>query len=381
YVLNDPLLSDFEYDQLFKSLEKIEQQHPGLVTPDSPTQRVAKDLTRDFPTVRHLVPMLSLDNSYNAEDLHDFDRRAKELTGLSAVTYCVEPKFDGSSISLIYKNDLLVRAATRGDGLQGDEVTTNVKQIRTVPLSAAFAEQGIEEIEIRGEVLINKENFNQFNEHLQQQGLAPLANPRNAAAGTLRLKDPTEAAKRKLEIFVYHISYTAATPEGSLPPTLQTHAGSLELLWELGFRSPHLEKKVCKTIDEVIACCERYESMRDDLPYEIDGMVIKVNDTGLQEKMGMTSHHPRWAVAFKFKARQATTQLTGVEFQVGRTGAVTPVAKLTPVAVGGVMVSSISMHNEEYIVDKDLRIGDQVLIERAGDVIPQIVKPLTDLRK
>ena len=380
YVLNDPLLSDYEYDLLFKSLEKMEQRDPSLITPDSPTQRVAKDLTRDFPTVQHLVPMLSLDNSYNAEDLRDFDRRAKELTGLSSVTYCVEPKFDGSSISLIYKNDLLVRAATRGDGLQGDEVTTNVKQIRTVPLSAAFAAQGIEEIEIRGEVLINKENFNRFNEHLVQKGLAPLANPRNAAAGTLRLKDPTEAAKRKLEVFVYHISYTSITPDALLPAALQTHAGSLELLWELGFRSPHLEKKVCKNIDEVIAYCDQYELMRDTLPYEIDGMVIKVNDTGLQEKMGMTSHHPRWAVAFKFKARQATTQLTGVEFQVGRTGAVTPVAKLTPVAVGGVMVSSISMHNEEYIAEKDLRIGDQVLIERAGDVIPQIVKPLTDLR-
>lgn len=381
YVLNDPLLSDYEYDILFKALEKLEQQYPLLVTPDSPTQRVAKDLTRDFPTVRHLVPMLSLDNSYNAEDLHDFDRRVKELTGLSSVSYCVEPKFDGSSISLIYKNDLLVRAATRGDGLQGDEVTNNVKQIRTVPLSAPFLAQGIEEIEIRGEVLINKENFDRFNQTLLQAGMPPLANPRNAAAGTLRLKDPAEAAKRKLEVFVYHISYTAANDRAMLPDALQTHAGSLELLWELGFRSPHIEKRICRNIDEVIDHCLQYEALRDELPYEIDGMVIKVNAVALQEKMGMTSHHPRWAVAFKFKARQATTQLTGVEFQVGRTGAVTPVAKLTPVAVGGVMVSSISMHNEEYIKEKDLRIGDQVLIERAGDVIPQIVKSLADLRK
>ena len=381
YVLNDPLLSDFEYDQLFKSLEKIERHYPLLVTPDSPTQRVAKDLTRDFPTVQHLVPMLSLDNSYNADDLLDFDRRVKELTGLSSIEYCVEPKFDGSSISLIYKNDLLVRAATRGDGLQGDEVTNNVKQIRTVPLSAPFAALGIEEIEIRGEVLINKENFNRFNEGLLQQGLPPLANPRNAAAGTLRLKDPAEAAKRKLEVFVYHISYTGAVPHAKSPEALKTHAGALELLWELGFRSPHLEKKISKGINGVIDYCTQFELSRDDLPYEIDGMVIKVNAIELQEKMGMTSHHPRWAVAYKFKARQATTLLTGVEFQVGRTGAVTPVAKLTPVAVGGVMVSSISLHNEEYIQEKDLRIGDQVLIERAGDVIPQIVKSLTDLRK
>ncbi|NBR37518.1 MAG: DNA ligase (NAD(+)) LigA, partial [Chitinophagales bacterium] len=381
YVLNDPLLSDFEYDQLFKSLEKLERQHPLLVTPDSPTQRVAKDLTRDFPTVQHLVPMLSLDNSYNADDLIDFDRRVKELTGLTSVEYCVEPKFDGSSISLIYKNDLLARAATRGDGLQGDEVTNNVKQIRTVPLSAPFAALGIEEIEIRGEVLINKENFNRFNEGLLQQGLPPLANPRNAAAGTLRLKDPAEAAKRKLEVFVYHISYVGSMAKASTPKALQTHAGALELLWEMGFRSPHLEKKICKGIDAVIDHCTQFEHSRDELPYEIDGMVIKVNAIEWQEKMGMTSHHPRWAVAYKFKARQATTQLTGVEFQVGRTGAVTPVAKLTPVPVGGVMVSSISIHNEEYIQEKDLRIGDQVLIERAGDVIPQIVKSLTDLRK
>ncbi|MFM7645543.1 MAG: NAD-dependent DNA ligase LigA [Sphingomonadales bacterium] len=381
YVVNDPLLSDFEYDLLFKSLEKLEQSHPSLITPDSPTQRVAKDLTRSFPTVQHLVPMLSLDNSYNAADLHDFDRRVKELTGLSDVAYCVEPKFDGSSISLIYKNDLLIRAATRGDGLQGDDVTANVKQVRTIPLSAGFAATGIEEIEIRGEVLINKENFHRFNESLAQEGLSPLANPRNAAAGTLRLKDPAEAAKRKLEVFVYHISYTGTKPGASLPTDLQTHTNSLAYLWELGFRSPHLEKKVCHSINEVIDYCAHYESVRDELPYEIDGMVIKVNEIGLQEKMGMTSHHPRWAVAFKFKARQATTQLTGVEFQVGRTGAVTPVAKLTPVAVGGVMVSSISIHNEEYITEKDLRIGDQVLIERAGDVIPQIVKSLPDLRK
>ena len=381
YVLNDPLLSDFEYDQLFKSLEKLERQHPLLVTPDSPTQRVAKDLTRDFPAVQHLVPMLSLDNSYIADDLIDFDRRVKELTGLTSVEYCVEPKFDGSSISLIYKNELLARAATRGDGLQGDEVTNNVKQIRTVPLSAPFAALGIEEIEIRGEVLINKENFNRFNEGLLQQGLPPLANPRNAAAGTLRLKDPAEAAKRKLEVFVYHISYVGSIAKASPPKALQTHAGALELLWEMGFRSPHLEKKICKGIDAVIDHCTQFEHSRDELPYEIDGMVIKVNAIEWQEKMGMTSHHPRWAVAYKFKARQATTQLTGVEFQVGRTGAVTPVAKLTPVPVGGVMVSSISIHNEEYIQEKDLRIGDQVLIERAGDVIPQIVKSLTDLRK
>ena len=380
YILNDPLISDFEYDQLYKELEKIENGNPALITADSPTQRVAKGLTKDFPTVQHLVPMLSLNNSYNADDLIDFDRKARELTGLDKIEYCVEPKFDGGSISLIYENDLLSRGATRGDGVEGDQVTINIKQIRSLPLSAKFSDFGIQQVEIRGEVLINKSNFKKYNEGLMEQGIPPLANPRNAAAGTLRLKDPAEVAKRNLEAFVYHISYYSLLKGKKLPVELTTHSGSLKLLWDLGFRSPEKEKKIFKGIDTVIKYCEQFEITRDDLPYEIDGMVIKVNDIALQEKMGMTSHHPRWAIAFKFKARQATSKLLNVEFQVGRTGAVTPVAKLEPVAVGGVTVSSISIHNEDYIKEKDLRIGDAVLIERAGDVIPQIVKSLADVR-
>lgn len=380
YILNDPLISDFEYDQLYKELEKIENGNPALITADSPTQRVAKGLTKDFPTVQHLVPMLSLNNSYNADDLIDFDRKARELTGLDKIEYCVEPKFDGGSISLIYENDLLSRGATRGDGVEGDQVTTNIKQIRSLPLSAKFSDFGIQQVEIRGEVLINKSNFKKYNEGLMEQGIPPLANPRNAAAGTLRLKDPAEVAKRNLEAFVYHISYYSLLKGKKLPVELTTHSGSLKLLWDLGFRSPEKEKKIFKGIDTVIKYCEQFEITRDDLPYEIDGMVLKVNDIALQEKMGMTSHHPRWAIAFKFKARQATSKLLNVEFQVGRTGAVTPVAKLEPVAVGGVTVSSISIHNEDYIKEKDLRIGDAILIERAGDVIPQIVKSLTDVR-
>lgn len=380
YILNDPLIADYEYDQLFKSLDKIEQETPLLKTPDSPTQRVAKGLTKDFPTVQHLVPMLSLDNSYNGDDLVDFDRKARELSGIDKIEYCVEPKFDGGSISIIYENDLLVRGATRGDGVEGDEVTANIKQIRSVPLSAKFSDYGLQQIEIRGEVLINKKNFAKYNEQLLEQGLAPLANPRNAAAGTLRIKDPNEAAKRNLEAFVYHVSYFSLAKGKKTPVELITHSGSLSLLWELGFRSPEKEKKIFKGIEGVIKYCADFEAGRDDLPYEIDGMVIKVNDIALQEKLGMTSHHPRWAIAYKFKARQATSKLLNVEFQVGRTGAVTPVAKLEPVAVGGVTVSSISVHNEEYIREKDLRIGDAVLIERAGDVIPQIVKSLTDAR-
>ena len=380
YILNDPLIADYEYDQLFKALEKLEQETPSLKTPDSPTQRVAKGLTKAFPTVQHLVPMLSLDNSYNSDDLTDFDRKAREITGLSKIEYCVEPKFDGGSISLIYENDLLTRGATRGDGEEGDEVTANIKQIRSVPLSAKFSDYGLQQVEIRGEVLINKKNFAKYNEQLTEQGLVPLANPRNAAAGTLRIKDPNEAAKRNLEAFIYHISYFSLAKGKKIPVELTTHSGSLTLLWELGFRSPEKEKRIFKGIESVIKYCSDFEAERDDLPYEIDGMVIKVNDIALQEKLGMTSHHPRWAIAYKFKARQGTSKLLNVEFQVGRTGAVTPVAKLEPVAVGGVTVSSISIHNEEYIREKDLRIGDSILIERAGDVIPQIVKSLTDAR-
>lgn len=380
YILNDPLIADYEYDQLFKGLEKIELENPSLKTADSPTQRVAKGLTKDFPTVQHLVPMLSLDNSYNSDDLLDFDRKARELTGLAEIEYCVEPKFDGSSISLIYENDLLVRGATRGDGVEGDDITTNIKQIRSIPLSAKFSGYGIQQAEIRGEVLINKKNFAKYNEQLAELGLPPLANPRNAAAGTLRIKDTAEVAKRNLEAFVYHVSFYTTGKGVKTPAELSSHSSSLALLWELGFRSPEKEKKIFKGIEKVIKYCNEFEEGRDDLPYEIDGMVIKVNDIALQEKMGMTSHHPRWAIAYKFKARQATTELLGIEFQVGRTGAVTPVAKLKPVAIGGVTVSSISVHNEDYIKEKDLRIGDAVLIERAGDVIPQIVKSLADSR-
>jgi len=377
YIQNDPLVSDFEYDTLYKQLEAFEKENPDLIVPDSPTQRVAKGLTKEFPTVQHLVPMLSLDNSYNSADLIDFDRKAKELTGLNEIEYCVEPKFDGASISLIYENDQLVRGATRGDGVRGDDITPNIKQIRTIPLSAKFSDYGLQTIEIRDEVLINKDNFKKFNESLTEQGLAPLANPRNAAAGTLRIKDPVEVRRRKLEAFVYHVSYYTLN-DGSTD--LHSHSQTLKMLWDLGFRSPDKEKKVLKGIQAVIDYCTSFEDHRDDLPYEIDGMVIKVNNFELQDKMGMTSHHPRWAIAYKFKARQATSKLIGVEYQVGRTGNIGPVAKIEPVHIGGVTVKSISLFNEDVIREKDIRIGDTVLVERAGDVIPYIVKPLTELR-
>ena len=281
---------------------------------------------------------------------------------------------------MIYENDFLVRGATRGNGVEGDEITTNIKQIRTIPLSAAFSRYGLQQIEIRGEVLINKINFAKYNQQLVEEGLPPLANPRNAASGTLRIKDPSEARRRNLEAFVYNISDYTLLPGKKVPEILQTHSGSLELLWELGFRSPKKEMKVFSSIDKVIDYCNEFEIKRDNLPYEIDGMVIKTNKVELQEKMGMTTHHPRWAIAYKFKARQATSKLLNVEFQVGRTGSITPVAKIQPVAIGGVTVSSISLFNEDVIKEKDLKIGDSVLVERAGDVIPYIVKSLADAR-
>ncbi len=393
YVEDNPLISDYEYDTLYKKLIEIETADPALVTPDSPSQRVGKGLTKSFPTVQHLVPMLSLENSYDAEDLRDWDRKAREASGLDLIEYCAEPKFDGASISLVYKNDHLLRGVTRGDGVEGEDITTNIKQIRSIPLSASFSKYGIDEIEIRGEVIITRERFKKFNDGRMEAGLPLLANPRNAASGSLRMIDPAEVGKRGLEAFLYHISdYT--TTEGikvsdeenhskenihHVAP-FTTHSGSLELLWNLGFRSPAKEKRVLKGIDEVINYCHEFEAGRDKMPYEIDGMVIKVNDLKLQDKLGMTSHHPRWAIAFKFKARQATSKLKEIEFNVGRTGAVTPVAKIDPVHIGGVTVARISVHNEEYIKEKDLKIGDAVLVERAGDVIPQIVKSLSELR-
>jgi len=378
YVMNDPLISDFEFDKIYEALKKIEKINPSLITNDSPTQRVGPGITKQFNTVPHLVPMLSLENSYNAEDLLDWDRKARELSGLENITYCVEPKFDGASISLIYENDLYTRGATRGDGVEGEDITLNLKQIRSIPLSAAFSTYGIEQIEIRGEVLMNKDNFKKFNEQLAEQNLPPLANPRNAASGSLRMKDATSVGKRNLEAFIYHIAYIQYNEKNT---RILSHSESLELLWKLGFKSPVAEKKICVGIESVIEFCAEYEKKRDTLPYEIDGLVIKVNELTLQDKLGMTTHHPRWAIAYKFKARQSTSTLLQVEFQVGRTGSITPVAKIQPVPIGGVTVASISLHNEDFIGEKNIRIGDTLLIERAGDVIPYIVKSFPELRK
>jgi len=383
YVLNDPLISDTEYDELYKALENIEKAHPDLVTAGSPTQRVGNSLNASFKTVSHLVPMLSLENSYNAADLYDWDRKAKEVARKEELEYCVEPKFDGASISLIYENDHLTRGATRGNGMQGDDVTTNLKQVRSIPLTASFSAYGIQQIEIRGEMMMSKSAFKQYNDQLAEQNIPPLANPRNAASGSLRMKDPKEVGKRRLEAFLYNVSYYTKANlevEADKETMLHKHSGILQMLWNVGFRSPLKEMKVFKGIEAVINYCNEFEAERDKLPYEIDGMVIKVNDLDLQEQMGMTTHHPRWAIAYKFKARQATSKLRNVEFQVGRTGSITPVAKIDPVFISGVTVGSISLFNEDVIKEKDLKIGDTVLVERAGDVIPYIVKSMAEVR-
>ncbi len=395
YVQSDPVLSDYEYDQLFAWLKQLEQENPHLVSADSPTQKVAQGLasatptaagkapegaTKAFPTVQHLVPMLSLENSYNADDLVDWDRKVREQSGLTDIEYCIEPKFDGASISLIYENDKLTRGATRGDGVAGEDITVNIRQIKYIPATAAFSKHDIQTIEIRGEVLINKDTFKAFNDHRAANNLPPLANPRNAASGSLRMVDPKEVAKRGLEAFVYHMSYHVMERGKEEPKEIQTHSNTLDMLSKLGFRSPAKEKKVVKGIQAVVDYCHAFETERDNLPYEIDGMVIKVNDYALQDKLGMTTHHPRWAMAYKFKARQATSKLRKVEFQVGRTGSITPVAKIDPVPIGGVTVGSISLFNEDVVREKDLKIGDTVLVERAGDVIPYIVKSVADLR-
>ncbi|MCP4125134.1 MAG: DNA ligase (NAD(+)) LigA [Bacteroidetes bacterium] len=392
YVDSDPLITDFDYDVLFKKLKALEEAYPLLITADSPTQRVAHGLNTDFPTVQHLIPMMSLDNSYNADDLNDFDRRVREaLPSEEQVHYTVELKYDGSSIALVYENDLLVRAATRGNGIEGDEITNNARTIRTVPLSADFSKYGIAKVEVRGEVLIEFSAFNKLNEQrmllnekLKDEGKKELElfkHARNTASGALRLKDPKDVASRNLDAVIYQIGY-AEDAYGNEVRTdlLNSHHENMNLLHSLGFKTPVGETGKFASIDDVVAFCDEWESKRDTYPYEIDGMVIKVDSRYHQNLIGGTAHHPRWAIAFKFKAKQAITQLLDIDYQVGRTGAVTPVAKLEPVILTGVEISSVSLHNEDFITDKDIRFKDHVVVERAGDVIPYIVGPVTQRR-
>lgn len=382
YVLNDPIISDYEYDHLFKFIETTEAIHPEWVTPDSPTQRVSSDLTSDFQNVAHLEPMLSLGNSYNADDLNDFDAQIKRLLNMEedqAIAYAIEPKFDGGSIALIYEDDLLVRAATRGNGTTGDEITNNAKAIQSIPLRAAFSKYGLRKVELRGEVIIRKDLFEAINKEKAKVGEQLFANARNTATGGLRMKNPAEVAQRKLAAFIYTFGY-AEDMDGNTIEPFNNHSDSLDALKELGFKVPDQGQTVCENINGVIDFCTAWEEKRDNYEYEIDGMVVKVNDVALQNRAGFTSHHPRWAIAYKFKAKQASTTLVDVEYQVGKIGSITPVAKVAPVQLAGVTISSISLHNADFIAEKDLYIGDTVLIERSGDVIPQIVKAMPDLR-
>lgn len=385
YVLDQPVVSDYEYDCLFQMLKDIEAAYPSLINSESPTQRVSADLTEDFPTVEHLTPTLSLENSYNRDDLFDFDKRIKKNLGISddvELEYCVEPKFDGGTIVLLYENDRLVRGATRGNGVMGDEITANIKAISSIPLSAAFSKYGISKVELRGEAIIRKDLFQKVNIERGKSGEQLFANPRNAATGGLRVKDSKQVKERALDAFIYQVGFAADENGNSVLGNFETHNDLIRMLEALGFKVPKLAAgmEVCSNIDKVSDFCDHWQNGRDAYGFEIDGMVVKLNKLGLQDKLGYTSHHPRWAIAYKFAAKQATTKLLNVEFQVGRTGAVTPVAKLEPVELAGVTISSVSLHNEDLIKEKDIRIGDTVLVERAGDVIPYIVKSMDELR-
>ena len=333
--------------------------------------------------VEHLSPMLSLENSYNSQDLNEFDNRVKKLCGLvleSAVSYFAEPKFDGGSIALIYENDFLIRAATRGDGARGEDITQNARTIRSVPLKAEFSKFGIQKIELRGEAVISKSMFHKINEARETEGLALLANPRNAATGVLRVKDAAETSNRGLDVFIFQVSFVLGKDGENAMMNQKNHSDWMKILDSLGFKVALHERKICNNIDEVLKYINHWVEKRDAYTYDIDGVVVKVNDLKLQEKCDYTSHHPRWAVAFKFQAKQASSTLINVEFQIGKIGSITPVAKIEPVQLAGVIVSSVSLHNEDFIKARDIRYGDQVLVERAGDVIPYIVKSFTELR-
>ena len=383
YVRNSPTLADYEYDQLYKQLEAIEAANPNLITQDSPTQRVADDLSGNLDPVAHVVPMLSLANSYNAEDLASFDKSIKRYLNIPEeknIEYSVEPKFDGGSIAVLYENDFLIRAATRGNGTMGEEMTANARTMPSIPLRAPLAELGIYKAEMRGEALILKDNFAKINAQRETDGHALFANPRNAATGGLRTKDPNETRNRELEAFIFQLAYAVDKNGNDKLQELNTHYESIELMGQLGFKIPQNEMKTCVNIKEVADYCATWEDKREKYEYEVDGLVVKVNDLKLQERSGSTQHHPRWAIAYKFKAKQATSILTDIEYQVGKIGSITPVAKIEPVQLAGVTVSSVSLHNEDFIKTKDLRLGDTVLVERAGDVIPYIVKSMEELR-
>jgi DNA ligase (NAD+) len=383
YIKNDPVITDYDYDILFKKLQKLEEKYPELISSDSPTVRVSSDQVDGFPTVSHMTAMLSLENSYNETDLKDFDKQIKKLTNLTeeaTIKYSVEPKYDGSTIVLVYENDLMVRSATRGNGIEGDGITQNTRMIMSVPLKADFSKYGIHKVEIRGEAMIFKKDFDAINEERTKNNETLFANARNAASGSLRMKDPTEVKKRKLTVISYQISFCADKNGNDILKNFNSHDEIIKLLDKLGFKTPLDSSKLCDGIEDVISFCDSMAEKRHGLDFEIDGMVIKLNDVALQEICGTTGHHPRWALAYKFQAMQAVSTLERVEFQVGKFGTITPVAKITPIQLSGVQIQSISLHNEDFIRNKDIRLGDKVLVERAGEVIPYIVKSMPELR-
>lgn len=373
YVKDDPVVPDAEYDRLFRQLRELEQQHPELVTPDSPTQRVGEIPLAAFNQVTHRLPMLSLDNVFNQEELVAFDRRIRErLKTDEEIAYVCEPKLDGLAVSLIYEDGKLVQAATRGDGQTGEDITQNVRTIDSVPLK--LRGEGYPDIlEVRGEVFMPKEGFEAFNRKAAGKGEKTFANPRNAAAGSLRQLDSRITAQRPLDIYCYSVGYVEG---GEMSPT---HHGNLQLLKQWGLRV-NPEVRQVSGVESLQAYHDHILQKRDQLNYEIDGIVYKVNSLELQSRLGFVSRAPRWATAHKFPAQEELTRLLGVEFQVGRTGAITPVARLEPVFVGGVTVSNATLHNMDEVARMDVRVGDTVIVHRAGDVIPKVVKVVLDRR-
>ena len=367
YVDNEPQISDYEFDQLVKELGRLEGRFPELVTPESPTQRVGEKPVEGFPTVRHKLPMLSMDNVYSVRELEEFEQRVRKLLPGRQIEYVAELKIDGLGISILYRGGKYVQAVTRGDSVQGDDVTANVKTIRSLPLVIPDAR----EVEVRGEIYLPFESFQKINREREAKEEALFANPRNAASGSIRLLDPKEVASRKLDVFLYSIHIEGAE--------LASQWENLQTIKKLGFKiNPH--SRLRRTLGEVVDFWGEWTEKRDSLDYDADGVVIKVNSTGQRQALGVTSKFPRWAISFKFPARQATTRLNGIVVQVGRTGALTPVAELEPVRLSGITISRATLHNEDEIKRKDIRIGDYVLIERSGDVIPKIVSPMKERR-
>lgn len=369
YVLDEPVIPDSQYDRMVRELEKLEEQFPELVTPYSPTQRVGGRPREGFTTLRHLSPMLSLANAFSEVELRDFDRRVRQALPDEHVEYVVEPKIDGLAVSLYYENGYFIRGATRGDGETGEDITGNLKTIRSVPLRLR---RPVPELEVRGEAYMSKDSFARLNEAREEAGESLFANPRNAAAGTLRQLDPRVTASRRLALFVYGLGHSSGiAPSG--------HKEVLELLNELGFKV-NPEYRVFEQMDELIEYCSRWQAGRFDLPYAVDGLVIKVNSLSQQERLGSTMKSPRWAIAYKFPPEQAVTRVKNIFVRVGRTGVLTPSADLEPVRLAGTTVSKATLHNEDMIREKDIRIGDRVLVQKAGDIIPEILAVLTGER-